>query len=331
MTSRSTSTACGGAREALEVLEREPLAHVGRVAERAPDDRGLLAEARVVDDDLHAGSGRPAPRAAGRCPRTRSGSAWPCTRNGCGTRERLAADRHLVLLHDLEQRRLHLGGRAVDLVGEQEVAEDRAELGVEACRCRGGRSRVPTRSAGTRSGVNWMRRKRAAEHLGERLDGQRLGQAGHALEQHVAAGEQRDEQALEHRVLADDDALDLVQRLLERGGGSSRRACGGSSLGGHVVGLLSFGQIRRPNQRRDMSGAEQQQQRARRPRTRLVTWRCSFLWPSCEPSSCRPRSRLVGVGGGEGLAARGARDLARAPAGRAGRARVSVPPPRWAP
>ncbi len=55
----------------------------------------------------------------------------------------------------------------------------------------------------------------AAEHGGERLDGERLGQPGHALEQHVAAGEQRDEQALEHRVLADDHALELVERLLE--------------------------------------------------------------------------------------------------------------------
>ena len=80
----------------------------------------------------------------------------------------------------------------------------------------GRQTRVPTRSAGTRSGVNWTRLEGAAEHLRERLDGQRLGEAGHALEQHVAAGEQRDEQALEHRVLADDDALDLVQRLLER-------------------------------------------------------------------------------------------------------------------
>ncbi len=31
----------------------------------------------------------------------------------------------------------------------------------------------------------------------------------------MAAGEQRDEQPLEHRVLADDDALELVQRVLE--------------------------------------------------------------------------------------------------------------------
>ncbi len=31
----------------------------------------------------------------------------------------------------------------------------------------------------------------------------------------MAAGEQADEQPLEHRVLPDDDALDLVQHLLE--------------------------------------------------------------------------------------------------------------------
>ena len=48
------------------------------------------------------------------------------------------------------------------------------------------------------------------------LHRQRLGQAGHALQQHVAAGEQADQQPLEHRVLADDDALDLVQRLAQR-------------------------------------------------------------------------------------------------------------------
>ena len=50
-----------------------------------------------------------------------------------------AADRHLVLLHHLEQRRLDLRRRAVDLVGEQEVCEHRPELGVEASPCRGGR------------------------------------------------------------------------------------------------------------------------------------------------------------------------------------------------
>jgi hypothetical protein len=32
---------------------------------------------------------------------------------------------HLLLLHRLEQRRLRLGGRAVDLVAEDDVGEDR--------------------------------------------------------------------------------------------------------------------------------------------------------------------------------------------------------------
>src|SRR3989337_2889319 len=44
---------------------------------------------------------------------------------------RIVADRHLVLLHDLEERRLHLGGSTVDLVREEEVAKHGAELGVE--------------------------------------------------------------------------------------------------------------------------------------------------------------------------------------------------------
>ncbi len=48
-----------------------------------------------------------------------------------GHRIGLAADRHVPFGHDLEQRGLHLGGRAVDLVGEEEVRDHRTELGVE--------------------------------------------------------------------------------------------------------------------------------------------------------------------------------------------------------
>ena len=65
--------------------------------------------------------------------------------------------------------------------------------------------------------MNWIRLNDAAEDGGRRLDGERLGQAGHALDQEVAAGDEADEDALEHLVLARDDALDLDQRLLEEG------------------------------------------------------------------------------------------------------------------
>ena len=48
---------------------------------------------------------------------------------------------------------------------------------------------------------------------GERLDRQRLGQAGHAFEQDVAVGEQPDEQAVDQMLLADNHASHfLLQR-----------------------------------------------------------------------------------------------------------------------
>ena len=200
---------------ALERADRHALAHLGRLAERAADDRGLLADGRVVDDQLEQeavdlGLGQRV--GALGLDRVLRGEHEERLRQRVG----LARDRHLALLHDLQQRALHLGGRAVDLVGEQEVAEDRTELGVEAPGVR------PVDARADEVGRHQVRRELdapelPAEHVGERLDGQRLRQPGDALEQHVAAGEQRDEQALEHRVLADDHALELVQGVLEPG------------------------------------------------------------------------------------------------------------------
>ncbi len=55
----------------------------------------------------------------------------------------------------------------------------------------------------------------AAEHGRGRLDRQRLREAGNALDQQVAAGDEAHEHALEHLVLPGDHALDLDERLLE--------------------------------------------------------------------------------------------------------------------
>jgi hypothetical protein len=61
-----------------------------------------------------------------------------------------------VLLHRLEQRALRLRAGAVDLVGEDDLREDRARMEAEA---RASRSKIdtPMMSAGSRSEVNWMR------------------------------------------------------------------------------------------------------------------------------------------------------------------------------
>ena len=54
---------------------------------------------------------------------------------------------------------------------------------------------------------------------GERLDGEGLGQAGHAFEQDVAVGEQADEQAVDQPVLAHEHAA----HFLFHGGDPSAR------------------------------------------------------------------------------------------------------------
>jgi hypothetical protein len=43
-----------------------------------------------------------------------------------------------------------------------------------------------------------------------------LARPGNALDQEVPVGQQADEHPLEHRVLAGDHALDLVERTLDR-------------------------------------------------------------------------------------------------------------------
>ena len=69
-------------------------------------------------------------------------------------------DRDAVLLHRLEQRGLRLRRRAVDLVGQDDVGEDRPGANTICRRPVAGSSwmmSVPVMSDGIRSGVNWMR------------------------------------------------------------------------------------------------------------------------------------------------------------------------------
>ena len=63
---------------------------------------------------------------------------------------------------------------------------------------------VPVMSLGHQVGGELHPVERQVERLGDRLDHQGLGQAGHADEQGVAAGEDRGQDALDHVVLADD-------------------------------------------------------------------------------------------------------------------------------
>ena len=74
---------------------------------------------------------------------------------------------------------------------------------------------LPTMSAGIRSGVNWMREYFRCSTRASVRSSVVLPRPGHAFEQHVAAGEQADEHAVDHVRLADDDLADFLANAVQ--------------------------------------------------------------------------------------------------------------------
>jgi hypothetical protein len=131
--------------------------------------------------------------------------------------ERLAADRHFAFLHRFEHGALRLGGGAIDLVGQQQVGEDRPLLHAELARFLV--QNLRTDDVGRQQIDRELDPRELQIHgLGHGVDQQRLGQARHALQHQVAAGEQRDQDAFHHGVLADDHfghaAADVVAEAI---------------------------------------------------------------------------------------------------------------------
>ena len=123
-------------------------------------------------------------------------------------------DRHLLLLHHLQQRRLHLRRRTIDLIRQQKIAEHRAELGIEIMLVR---TKHPSTHQITRHQIRreLNPRKRPTQHRRRRLDRQRLRQARHTLDQQMPTGKQTQQQPLQHPLLTRNHPPDLEQRLLE--------------------------------------------------------------------------------------------------------------------
>ena len=225
----------GGVLQLLQPLERDHLRRDRRPNRHPVEDLELLRGARVVDEDLHH---EPVALSVGELvdalalDRVLGGDDEERLRHEVGD----AADRHLLLGHHLEQRRLHLGGRPVDLVGEQEVDEHRAELDVEPLG-------APPVDAGAddvgrqQVGRELDARERSADDVGERLGGERLGESGHRLDETVAPRQQADEQPFEQSGLADDDLAQLEEDALDGvGDGFARVFTDPAGTGAGVVG-----------------------------------------------------------------------------------------------
>jgi hypothetical protein len=80
--------------------------------------------------------------------------------------------------------------------------------------------------------------KGRGDDLGEGPDGESLGEARHAFEQHMATGQQADEQAFDHELLADDASGHLLHGERNPAVGGCGRGC---LLCGHAGLLLQWG------------------------------------------------------------------------------------------
>lgn len=135
-----------------------------------------------------------------------------------GLRQRPCIPRqaHLTLLHRLQQGGLHLRWGAVDLIGKQEIAENRplthapfaaagvVDVGTEQIRWQqvGGELNAP---------------EAAAHGSGKGLDGKGLGQPRQPFEQQVAIGEEGDQQGLDQLLLTHQDTLHLPAEIVQEG------------------------------------------------------------------------------------------------------------------
>ncbi len=122
-----------------------------------------------------------------------------------------AAGGDAFFLHRFEHGGLGLGRGAVDFVGENRVRENRAALELEFAPAGGGfHDDVGAEDVGGHQvGRELDAVEGKVQHFAQRAHQQRLAEAGHAFEQHVAAGEHGDERAFDDGVVADDDLADF--------------------------------------------------------------------------------------------------------------------------
>jgi hypothetical protein len=125
---------------------------------------------------------------------------------------RRAVGRDLPFLHALEERRLGLRARPVDLVADDDVREDRASLEFEST----------TRLVEDRDSRDVARKEvwgeldaahGAVDRPGERLREHGLTDAGHVFDEEMSFSEQHGERGRDRFALAGDDRLDIRHDL----------------------------------------------------------------------------------------------------------------------
>jgi len=139
----------------------------------------------------------------------------------------LIADGDLAFLHGFQERALHFRRRAIDLIRENEIAEDRTPAWCGRRRPGGCRSWCRQYRPGSMSGVNCRALEAHGNRTGQGFSAKVLANPGTPSKRTWPVGEQRDQQPVQQMLLTDDDARHLhlqrpnppriVQNRLARG------------------------------------------------------------------------------------------------------------------
>ncbi len=126
---------------------------------------------------------------------------------------RLALEGDLLLLHRLEQGGLRFRWRAVDLIGEDDVREDRTLLDAELARGYLVHGRTDD-VARHEIGCELDPLEGAPDEMGDGAREERLRGTGHSLDEEVTSEHERDESEAHRLVLAHDDAMHVAMECL---------------------------------------------------------------------------------------------------------------------
>ncbi|MEJ0041182.1 MAG: hypothetical protein WDM81_02640 [Rhizomicrobium sp.] len=142
----------------------------------------------------------------------------------------------MPLLHRLQQRRLGARGGTVDLVGHQQLGEHRPRDEAEAALAAGLLQHFGANDIGRHQvGRELDALPVQAQDDAQRLHQLGLGEARHADQKPMPAGQQRHQRLLDHRVLAEDRPPDRLAHLGQRGRGALEMGGGARTFSHDVV------------------------------------------------------------------------------------------------
>ncbi len=128
----------------------------------------------------------------------------------------LAADGDLTFLHRLEKSRLHLRRRTVDLIGKDQIGEDRPLLKLELALAAFAEIDFGSGDVGRQQvGGELNARQAGFEVLGQALDRPGFGKPWQTLDKKVTVPEQTKQETLDHRLLTDDRLADSFAECLD--------------------------------------------------------------------------------------------------------------------